>query len=337
METQVDNPMEGRLAGKPEGNLIQMRFTDEASELASLDAAEMADVLQGVVQLSSQLHKTGEYGDGLPPEIRVRPPQEGSFIIEAFVAYADWYNASPATATGVTIAASTGAWQLASNVGGAISQTIEVGTKLLRGNHPVSVDDTADGNVRVTWRSGQVDEMTRKTWHRLNAMKRPTRQAFRKIMSPLGGEAEALQVRNGLSTQSTEDILNNTPTSRADKTDYRSAAKDEDEVTTDTSTFEAEAQISSVDFRSSRKWRVDTLYGQRQATIEDEDFLRRVNRGFAIGKDDLFDVEIREDKTTKNGRTRTEWALTRVTLKRRGGSNGGSLSSSSGPSTGGGA
>lgn len=80
-----------------------------------------------------------------------------------------------------------------------------------------------------------------------------------------------------------------------------------------------EAQLSSIDFRPGEKWRVRTALGSRQATIEDDDFLRQLDHGLALHKNDLFDVTVREVATTRNGRTTREWVLIRVKRKRRGG------------------
>ncbi|WP_423058721.1 hypothetical protein [Brevibacterium linens] len=312
MSIDPDSAIEGRLAGKALGDIVQLRFADEGDEIKNLNAAEMAQVLQGIVELTSQLHKTGEFGDGLPPEVRVRPPQPGSFIIEAVMVYQsamDWAAANPEGAVSTSLA-----------VGGAVTQAIRVGMKTLKGNRPNDFDYLDNGNVKVRWQDGSVDEMHRQTWERLRDMKRPTKSAMRKITTPLSDDADVLQVRNGNPDQTTDQILEEPVSAKADRNDYRAALSDDDEIIEEVETFEAEAQMDSVDFRPGEKWRVKTNFGQRQAIVEDEDFLRSLDQGRPIRKDDIFDVTIRENRTIKNGRTSREWSLERVALKRRGGS-----------------
>ena len=46
--------------------------------------------------------------------------------------------------------------------------------------------------------------------------------------------------------------------------------------------------------------------------MEDAKFLTRVAEGLALHKDDIFNLKIREDSTTTNGRTRTTWTVLKV-------------------------
>lgn len=126
-------------------------------------------------------------------------------------------------------------------------------------------------------------------------------------------------MRDGRIEDETEEVLQEPARLVVDRTDYRIAAAHEDEVEEEVTTFDTEAEIRSIDFRAGEKWRVRTREGTRRATIEDDEFLRLLDEGMALHKNDLFDVTIREVSTTRNGRTTTEWTLERVSRKRRGG------------------
>lgn len=301
----------GNSAEERRGELVQLRFADENNEIANLSAAEMADVLQGLVELTSQIYNTGELGNGLPPEVRVRPAKSGSFIIEAVMVYQsmmDWTAANPEGATG-----------LSATAGAALVKTIQVGTKLLKGNQSADVEDMADGQVKVKWQDGTVNTMSKQTWEKVNLMKRPTRKAFRKLMAPLGDEADSLEIRAGTSDQSTEEILHDPPETSADRSDYRAAAAEKDEIIEESEKFEAEAQLQNVDFWSGEKWRIKTKRGTRLATIEDEEFLKELDKGLSLHKNDIFNVVIQEDRTTTNGQTSKDWTVIEIIRVRNGG------------------
>lgn len=310
----IPSPVEAaaqRTDEQPSKDLVQLRFADEHNDVKNLSAAEMASVLQGLVEITSQIHKTGSFGDGLSPEVRVRPPKEGSFIIEIQMAYQsvmDWSAANPEAATA-----------LAATAGAAFTKAVQTGRRVLQGNRPVEVSDMADGQVSVKWQDGGTNTMPRQTWDKLNAMPRPTKRAFRKLLTPLSDEADSLEIREGSSTQSTEEILRNEPTVLADRNDYRAALSEPDDTTESVRTFEAEAQLQSVDFQSGEKWRIKTLDRTRNAAIEDREFLRELDNGLALHKNDIFNVTIRETTTIANGRTSRDWVVTEVVRVRNGG------------------
>lgn len=284
--------------------VVQLRFSDEENTLRDINAAEFAEVLQGLVEFTSEMSKTGMFGDGLVPQVRVRPPVAGSFIVEAIIQYA---SANPIeTITG------------AMSAGGGIVLALNVAVKKLRGDEPSDFDYLDNGNVKLIWPNGGVDEIPQAAWKELKSTKRGTRKTLRKIMAPLGDDVAQLEVRVGDVRDSTEDLLKATPAVVMERPDYSAAAMEIHEESEAVENFEAEAQLRSIDFRPGEKWHIQTLHGTRQATMEDEDFLLRLDRGMALHKNDIFNVMIRETRTTKNGRTTKAWSLTQVTLKRRG-------------------
>lgn len=298
--------------------LLQLRYTDEAGEITDLNAAELAEVLEGLVAFTSTMAKKGLFGDGPPPEIRVRPPREGSFIIDALVVIGDGVDALVSAYDALGLDNDTVETGRDMVVATALAKAIGVGTRAIRGNRPVDVDDMADGRVKVRWADQTFDVVPRKVWDELETMKRPTKRAMRKILAPLSDEADMLEVRPGSPKDERDELSTKVPMVVADRGDYRAAAHEPDDVEEVPFTFESEAQLTSIDFRRGEKWRVSTTQGTRMATIEDSDFLRALDQGMALHKNDVFDVTVEGVATTKNGRTTTEWTLTRVVRKRRG-------------------
>lgn len=285
--------------------LVQLRFSDEAGNIRDINAAEMAESLLGLVQLSGQMAKAGLYGEGIPPEIRVRPPEKGSFIIEAIV---HWAAANPE-----------GALTLAGTAGGALTQAIHVGLKLIRGGVVEDFDYLDNGDVKLKWKDGNTpSQVPESVWKELQKSKKQTRRALGRILAPLGDDADRLEVRDGSTSETTSQVLESQPDVVASKDDYRAAIHEADDVSEYVSEFEAEAQLRSIDFRPGEKWRIKTLYGTRGATMEDEEFLRQLDQGMALHKNDIFDVTIREVQTTKNERTSRAWSIIKATRKRRG-------------------
>jgi hypothetical protein len=286
-------------------HFMQLRFADEEGQIQDLNAAELAEVLQGLVEFTGQMARAGLFGDGPPPEVRVRPPQEGSFIVEALLS---WTGDNPEAALGMAL-----------TTGGALMGALGAAIRKLRGVQVTDFEYLDNGNVKVKWADNSVSEIPQSAWRQLKTQKRTTKRSLRKLLAPLGDDADRLEVRNGRTDAETRDLLVAEAPLVVDRTDYRIAAAESDDIEEEVSTFEAEAQLRSIDFRAGEKWRVRTPRGTRQATIEDEDFLRQLDEGMALHKNDLFDVTIREVATTRNDRTTREWALEKVARTRRGG------------------
>lgn len=285
--------------------VVQLRFADHDDQVKAINAAELAEVLEGMVSFTSDMAKAGLFGGGLEPVVRVRPPKEGSFVIEFIV---NMMNTDPVGTTGLIMTA-----------GGGVTQAVRMGIKRLRGVEVTDFDYLDNGNVKVQWAGGTVDEIPRGAWKKLNTMSRKTRAELRKIMAPLSDDVDKLEVRDGSLEESTAELLATQPDVIADRADYRQAAVEVDEVEDGSRTFVTEAVLKSIDFRPGEKWRVATTNeGTRLATMDDEEFLRDLEHGHPIHKNDIFEVQIRETTTTKNGRSKTEWSLIDVQRKRRG-------------------
>ncbi len=292
-------------AGEIEDGLVQLRFADEAQQIHDLNAAELAEVLQGLVEFTGQMSRAGLFGEGPPPEVRVRPAQEGSFVVEALL---QWAGQNPEAALGMALTA-----------GGAFTKALDVALRKLRGVQVTDFEHLDNGNVKLQWRDQTVDEVPASVWNELKGQKKRTKKTLRKILAPLSDQADRLEVRQGDVRNETRQLLEEAPAIVSDRNDYRAAAAEREEEEERSRTFDIEARLRSIDFRQGEKWRVQTAEGTRRATIEDEDFLRQLDAGLALHKNDIFEVTIREVATTRDGRTTRDWALTKVTRKRRGG------------------
>lgn len=290
--------------------VVQLRFTDEQDTVYAINAAEVAEVLNGLVEFTSDMAKRGLFGDGVPPEVRVRPVREGSFVLEV-EAIVRWALRDPGAALGDVSGAIT--------VAGALLKGINVGLKQLRGTTLDDVEDFANGNVKLKWSDGDVQEVPRASWEQLNAMPKKTRRALRKIMAPLSDQAERLELRDAAAGADSAEVMKQQPQAVATRVEYREAVIEPEEGSPEESeTFTAEATMESIDFRPGQKWRVKTDRGTRLASIEDDEFLRGLDEGEPLHKSDLFEVTILENRTTTNGRMSRSWTVVKARRTKRG-------------------
>lgn len=274
---------------------------EDGSELHELRAAHVAEVLQGLVGLSSDFAKAGVFADGpAGSEVLVRPAEQGSFLIEVIRVVQDNAAtvAAAATAAGVP----------------TLSQIVWWATREARAD----VEDfeyLANGNVKVSWQDKTSEEVPEKAWRELQKRSRRRKRHLRQIMAPLSDErVTSLEVEaqpaSGAAAPSGAQPFTLV------RSDY-DAVRPEDEIDERENTFVTEAQMSAVDFDDPAKWRVKTPTAKRAAIVEDEEFLRLVKGGLAIRSTDIFKVRVREDTVIKNGRTRRKWTVLKVEEHRR--------------------
>lgn len=316
-----------------EDGVVQLRFADENNNVHDISASDLAEVLQGLVEFSGELAKSGEFGDGAAPRIRVRAPKEGSFIIEALV----WMQENPIGTAGLAAASAGGiaaTKSFGTAAGKAVAEALGAGLRNLRGQKPVDFDHLENGDVKVKWADNSVSQVRRETWDKLQQMKRPTRRALSKILAPLNTDADKLEVRDASVNESTEEILQTPADAVATRADYLTAIVDPEEAYEKERIFETEATLGTIDFDNTAKWRVKTTReGTRTATIEDVKFLRGLDRGDAIHKNDIFWLKVKETLIKERGKNvRTEWAVIEVTRTKRGDTDGDSHDDST-PST----
>ncbi|PNW10628.1 hypothetical protein C1632_02390 [Microbacterium testaceum] len=289
-----------------------------------IGAYELAQTLEGLVELTKELSKSGEFGNGPAPDLRVRPVQQGSFVLEAVV----WLQDNPITGAGLGlagVAATAAAKQVGTAAGKAIVDAVAVGVRQLRGQKPVNFEPLENGDVKVTWEDKSVSQVRGATWDKLQKMKRPTRKALQKLLAPLNDDATRLELRDAPEGTSTNEILSQPPEAIARREDYLETTVEPDDSFEDEDWFESEARIRSLDFDNNRKWRVETTgHGTRQAIIEDVNFLANLDRpGEAIHQNDIFWIKVREVRSKERGRNATtEWIVTEVKRTKRGASDG---------------
>lgn len=124
-----------------ENGVVQLRFADMDDSVMDLNAAEAAEVLQGMVEFTGQLARAGALGDGPPPEVRVRPPREGSSIRDFVI---QWSAENPEVTTGAIQSA-----------GAAVAGGLAYRFKMLRGARVKSFDPLPNGNMKVEWQDGE--------------------------------------------------------------------------------------------------------------------------------------------------------------------------------------
>ncbi|MGU3358163.1 hypothetical protein ACLBWJ_12990 [Microbacterium sp. M4A5_1d] len=302
-----------------ENGVVQLRFADSDDNVTDISAQDLSQVLEGLLEFSRELAKSGEFGDGPAPEIRIRVPKQGSFVLEALV----WLQQNPITGAGLGGAAIAGtamAKELGTAAGKAVANAIGVGIRQLRSEKPQRAEMLQNGEILLTWPDETTTQITTATWNKLNEMKRPTRTALRKLMSPLGKDADRLEVRAASVAESTPEILSEPAEATARPGDYLSASTEPVEAFERERVFETEAVLRSIDFDSADKWRVETTKdGTRQARIDDREFLLSLDRGEAIHKGDIFWLRILEVVSKEPGKnTSTDWTVLEVRRTKRG-------------------
>lgn len=298
---------EARSLGKePEGesrytvvDVLTLRFDGSGAAgeaLHELKASHVSDVLEGISELARDFEKAGAFhGDGPDgSDLLVRPAQEGSFIIEVLRVVQE--NPEVATAAAGVIGVP------------SLAKVVEVATRSMRAEVQ-DFDYLENGNVRIQWQDDTSQEVPLEVWNELNKQKSRKKKQLRKIMAPL----QDPRVRDVqlYGPDEREDGKLTEPSSVLDKDDLN-AAQAEDEVDEQYDIFEAEGRMSAIDFDNPDKWRIKIEGDVRTAKVEDAYFLTKVKNGLQIGSDDVFRLQIREDRVTKNERTTTKWTVLRV-------------------------
>lgn len=284
---------------------LTLRFVGEEkdnSTLHELRAAHVAEVLQGLVGLSSDFAKAGVFHDGpAGSEVLVRPAREGSFLIEVLRIVEQVPD----------IAASVGVPSLGTILWWA--------TRSARAD--VSEFEHLDnGNVKVSWQDSTAQEIPLSAWQELQKRDRRRKKQLRQIMAPLSDpRVSSVEVQSPppAEVEASADVESvGVETFTLTRPDY-DAVRPDDEITESQDIFDIEAQMSAIDFDNPTRWRVKTVDTTRAATVEDEQFLGRVAGGLAIRATDIFRLRVREDTVEKNGRTRRKWTVLKVESYRR--------------------
>ncbi len=295
METDLTNSIVESLTLRFEGK------AEDGSPLHELRASHVAEVLQGLVGLSSDFAKAGVFGDGpVGSELLVRPPKEGSFLIEVLRVVQE----SPEI-----VAAGTAVVGVPT-----LSQVIWWATKSARADVS-NFQHLKNGRVKVSWQDGTAQEVPRPAWEELQKRDKRRKKQLRQIMAPLSDVQVSSVEIEGSPTDEVE--MSEAPeVFTLTRPDY-DAVRPDDETSESQNIFEIEAQMSAIDFDNPTKWRVRTKDSNRAAIVEDTTFLTRVANGLAIRKSDIFKLKVREDIIEKNGKARRKWTVLKVESHRK--------------------
>ncbi|HEY8702411.1 MAG TPA: hypothetical protein VIM08_15835 [Arthrobacter sp.] len=297
METDLANSVVESLTLRFEGK------AEDGGALHELRASHVAEVLQGLVGLSSDFAKAGVFGDGpVGSELLVRPPKEGSFLIEVLRVVQENPDmvAAAVTASGIP----------------TLSQVIWWATKSVRAD-VADFEPLENGNVKVSWQDGTAQEVPRPAWDELQKRDKRRKKQLRQIMAPLS-DAQVSSVEIEGSPTDEPETSEAPEVFTLTRPDY-DAVRPDDDISESQNIFESEAQMSAIDFDNPTKWRVRTKDSTRAATVEDTTFLNRVANGLAIRKSDIFKLKVREDIIEKNGKARRTWTVLKVESYRKAG------------------
>lgn len=281
----------------PEGfvaiDRAKLRYSNEDGTLYELAAADLAEALQGLNELVSGFAEAGAFGDGPPPRVMVRPPEEGSFAMEAVLEVLQAH-------------VQLGDVVLGGSTFTGITSAVRWATKSARVGIS-DVDYLDNGKVKIKWQDDTADVVEEKVYDELRRSKRKNKRALRKILGPMGDEASTLTVTDldGQPDGAPAEV-------ELTRDDYRAVRPEQQEAQDEVSTFEAEAQVMHANLQGPEGWRVRTIAGERRVTIEDEDFLAEVREGRPISADEILWVTVREEVTVPNERKRTKWTITEV-------------------------
>lgn len=284
---------------------ITLRFegeTEDGKPLHELKASHVAEVLEGLVGLTSDFAKAGAFGDDGPlrSELLVHPPKEGSFILEVLRIIQE----NPDVAA--TTAAVTGVPTL--------SQIIWWATKSVRAEVS-DFDYLENDKVKVSWQDGTVQEIPVPAWEELQKRDRRRKKQLRQIMAPLSDQnVTSLELQASPAHEATNEDFPEIYT--LTQPDYQAVQPDLSIVESH-KFFETEAQMSAIDFDDPTKWRIRTIDSTRAVRVEDSSFLSQVASGLAIRKSDIFKLKVREDSVEKNGKTRRTWTVLKVQSYRK--------------------
>lgn len=276
--------------------VLTLRFDGENKDgapLHELKAEHVADVLEGLTELAQDFEKAGAFHmEGIEEsELLVRPAKEGSFIMEVIRVAQENPEATKETLTFL------GLPSLGSIIWWA-KKKFTVGVE--------NFEELENSNYKVYWTDGTASELSALTWNELQKRQPARRRQLRKIMAPL----EDGRVKDAEVTAASNASTVETESFELDKNDFQ-AVKPLDEETTKSTTFKVDARMATVDFEKE-KWKVKTQDKTKSAIIEDEYFLKKVKEGLPISSEDLFTLTVREDKITKEEKTRTTWTVLNV-------------------------
>lgn len=171
----------------------------------------------------------------------------------------------------------------------------------LRGRKPIRIEQT--GEVSRVWITETETVEIENEVVRLYRSK-VVRTSLEKTLSPL--EKEGIDDFGVvINDQVALDI-------RSDELASFSSSDAAPEIISDTTAEKIMLQIESLTFKDGNKWRVHDGVAAFHASIEDQDFLAKIDAGERFGKGDVLLVDLRKIQSVENGKLVTESIIVKV-------------------------
>lgn len=286
--------------------VLQLRFTDSASEDSAISAWELAQSIEGVAEFAQEMARKGAFGEGLAPEVKIRPIHEGSILLDFIMPVTEWAQENPEGAVAVLGAGGLGFFDY-----------IRAGINKIKGEKVKDFEYLDDKYVKVTWQNGEATQVTREAWDQLQTMPKRTRKNLEKILTPLNSGSREMEVRSGNTSDTSAEILKSAPASVVTSDEYHEVVNAPVPEETVSVEFTVEFSFENINFADSSKWRISSNEGNRQVALDDDSFQNRLDEGYKIGKDDLYEGTIKETITVRGGRRTSDWVLKNVRLTRK--------------------
>lgn len=237
MHDHPTTPYESETSSLP--GALSFRYLDEESELSTLRATDLEQVLEGLRELTSIYARSGGFDEGsvVEPELRISPPRHGSFLFDVtWVApyFQDYLNnqADELTTAGLGSAGAGVLLYLKAKIKEA--RTVATAQRRLE-----------DGNWEVSFSDGSTLTLSPAVMDAFNRSPKRSKKALNKLLVPLAHDADYLEVS---SSEGVEEAL-------AGRDDYVATIPEpeEDEVPTDYD-LQFETPVRKVEFDGDRNW-----------------------------------------------------------------------------------
>lgn len=256
---------------------VRLHYAGRAVD-GRMDAQQLATSLTGLTELIDAVSDSDVWPTGMRPTLYVSDTRKGSFEIVAVLQWL-WENSGHLS----DLLAGVGM------IGALFAWTKNHARKRIKDFEHIPDRDA----VKVTFTDGEVVELTQAQWKLVNDAR--ARRALRKLLSPLEPDSvDSLKLTVGpeQAVFTPEDKKNlEEPTSSHERVQR----------------YETTAQPARVDFDSSKSWRLHTLDGELSATIEDRDFIRKVETSrIRLSRSDKLKIRVRVELSSSPTKGDTE-------------------------------
>jgi len=223
----------------PLPNALSFRYRDEESELSTLRATDLEQVLEGLRELTGIYARSGGFDEesAVEPELRVSPPRHGSFLFDVtwLAPYLQDYlnNQTDELAT-------MGVGGMGTGILLFLKAKIKAARTVVTAQRRLE-----DGNWEVSFNDGSTLILSPAVMDAFTRSPKRSKKALNKLLAPLAHDADYLEVS---SSDGAEGAL-------AVRDDYVATIPEpeEDEVPTDYD-LQFETPVRKVEFDGDRNW-----------------------------------------------------------------------------------